>query len=137
MVSTAIEDYVRAVYILGERGKPFVSDVASYLGLTKASTSEMVKRLAEQGYLLHEPYSELKLTKKGKQLAEKLTYKHRTIELFLNRVLKLPKEKLHEEAHKLEHAFSDDSVRRMRRIVKNAKSCPHGQPIPSLKNSGA
>ncbi|MEK6967219.1 MAG: metal-dependent transcriptional regulator [Nanoarchaeota archaeon] len=134
MVSTAKEDYVRAVYLLQERGTPYLSDLAEYLDISKPSASEMAKNLVLQGFLSHEPYSELKLTADGIKLAEKLTYKHRIIEVFLKRVLKLSENKIHGEAHKLEHAFSDESVDRIKKLIHNPETCPHGQPILSPKS---
>lgn len=132
MVTTATEDYIRAIYVLEQRGKPYLTDVASYLKLSKASASEMVKSLGKQGFIDYKPYSSLKLSRKGKNLAEKLTYKHRIIEVFLAKVIKLPENKIHEEAHKLEHAFSDESISRIKAILGNPKTDPHGQPIPKV-----
>ncbi|HLD18686.1 MAG TPA: metal-dependent transcriptional regulator [Candidatus Nanoarchaeia archaeon] len=134
MVSVAKEDYVRAVYLLQTKGEPYLSDLAEYLNITKPSASEMSKKLTKQGYLLHQPYGELKLTAKGIKLAEKLTYKHRIIEVFLSQILNLQDNKIHNEAHKLEHAFSDESIERIRKLIKNPQTCPHGQPIHSPRS---
>ncbi len=132
MVTAAKEDYIRAIYVLRQKGTPYITDLAGYLKLSKASASEMIKNLTKQGYITHEPYSELKLSRKGEAIAEKLTYKHRLIEVFLTEVLKLPEAKVHDEAHKLEHAFSDEAIERIRSLLKNPNTCPHGQPIPKV-----
>ena len=126
------EDYLRALYILDEKGMELKSsEVASYLKVSKPSVSEMVRRLNEEGLVKAEPYSKLKFTKKGKKLAEQLTGKHRIIELFLIKILKRSDEHIHEEAHRLEHAFSDESIERMKGLLGNPKTDPHGKPIPN------
>jgi len=37
---------------------------------------------------------------------------------------------IHQEAHRLEHAFSDKSVEKIRKLLGNPKKDPHGKPIP-------
>jgi DtxR family transcriptional regulator, Mn-dependent transcriptional regulator len=125
------EDYLRALYILDERkGELKSRDVAEYLGVSKPSVSEMVRRLNDEGFITSSPYSKIKFTRKGKALAEQLTGKHRIIELFLKKILKRSDQDLHGEAHRLEHAFSDESIESMRGILGNPEVDPHGKPIP-------
>ena len=126
------EDYLRALYILSERKDELKSsDVADYLNVSKPSVSEMVRRLNGEGFIISHPYSKLLFTKKGKRLAEQLTSKHRIIELFLKKMLKRSDAQIHEEALRLEHAFSDESIQKMRGLLGNPKEDPHGKPIPS------
>lgn len=132
MTTQTREDYLRALYILDEeKGRLKSSDVAAYLQVSKPSVSEMVRRLTDEGLIKSAPYSKLGFTAKGKKIAARLTSKHRIIELFLKRVLKRSDAFIHEEAHRLEHAFSDESVQRLRKMLGNPKTDPHGKPIPS------
>ena len=125
------EDYLRALYVLHENHAQLKSsDVASYLGVSKPSVSEMVRRLNSEGLIRSAPYTKLQFTPKGKRIAEHLTSKHRIIELFLKQVLKRNDAQIHEEAHRLEHAFSDDSIEQMRKMLHNPLVDPHGKPIP-------
>lgn len=62
-----------------------------------------------------------------------MTYKHRIIEVFLNDVLKVPKNKIHEEAERLEHAVSDDVIKRLAKFLEHPTSDPHGSDIPKIK----
>ena len=39
---------------------------------------------------------------------------------------------IHEEAHRLEHAFSEESIAKLNSILNNPKYCPHGKPILGL-----
>ena len=91
----------------------------------------MAKELNRQGLIFYKKYSKLKFTAKGRRIAQKLTSKHRLLELFLNNVLKINSKNLHEEAHRLEHAFSDESITKLRKLLGNPKKDPHGKPIPN------
>ena len=131
MESASREDYLRAVYHLMEENNEVRSiDLADYLNVTKPSVSEMLKELSKEGLIGYKPYSKVKLTRKGHKIAQKLTSKHRIIERFLKDMLKANAKKIHEEAHRLEHAFSDDSIEKLRRLLGNPKEDPHGKPIP-------
>ena|SRR3989338_4737509 len=131
MESASREDYLRAVYHLMEENNEVRSiDLADYLNVTKPSVSEMLKELDKEGLIEHKKYSEVKLTGKGHKIARKLTSKHRIIERFLKDMLKIDKKKVHDEAHRLEHGFSDDSIGKLRKLLGNPKQDPHGKPIP-------
>jgi DtxR family Mn-dependent transcriptional regulator len=134
-ISNAREDYLRAIYILQlESGEASVTRIATRLGLSKSTVSERIKDLAEAGFVKADPYSAIVLTKTGEQLGEKLTYKHRVIEVFLNSVLNMPKSKVHAEAEKLEHAMSDEVIQRLAKFLNNPTTDPHGSEIPTIKN---
>lgn len=133
MVSHNKEDYLRAMYIIHEQKNQLKSiDISKYLIISKASVSQMLRELKNDKLITHNNYARIEFTAKGKRLASKLTYKHRIIEIFLLDMLKMPKEKIHEEANKLEHAFSDDAIRRLSRLLGKPKKDPHGKTIPKI-----
>jgi DtxR family Mn-dependent transcriptional regulator len=134
-VSATKEDYVRAIYLLQNSKKgATVTEIALRLSLRKSTVSERIKELAKDGLVTADPYAEISLTKKGVLLGEKMTYKHRIIEVFLNDVLKVSKNKIHEEAERLEHAVSDDVIKRLAKFLEHPTSDPHGSKIPKIKN---
>ena len=125
------EDYLRGLYILEEeKGKIKSIDLAHYLNVSKPSVSEMVQELNREGMISYKKYSTIKFTTKGRKIAQKLTSKHRLIEIFLKNMLKIKSNSVHQEAHRLEHAFSDESIAKLRKILGNPKKDPHGKPIP-------
>ena len=125
------EDYLRGLYILEEeKGQIKSIDLAHYLNVSKPSVSEMVHELQKEGFVLHRRYSKLQFTQKGRKIAQKLTSKHRLIESFLRNMLKISPKNVHHEAHRLEHASSDESIFKMRELLGNPKKDPHGKPIP-------
>lgn len=125
------EDYLRAVYVFEEKTGRAVHavELARDLGLAKSTVSERLRELAAEG-LIRASYSIVTLTSAGRTLARDLTFKHRIIEVFLHVVLKMPMSKIHDEAHRLEHAFSDDAIKRLAKLVGNPKKDPHGEEIP-------
>lgn len=128
------EDYLRAIYSLYEKKEENINsvDLADFLNISKAAVSKMLKKLSIERLIKMNPYSSLNFTKKGLKEAKKLTYKHRIIEVFLVDILKCEKNKYHNEAHKLEHAFSDKSIKKLAKFLKNPKICPDGKKIPKI-----
>ena len=127
MTTATREDYIRAIHKLGGNARSI--DVAASLGLAKSTVSERLKDLAKEKLVSYHPYSTVAFTPKGRRLGEKLTYKHRIIECFLHETLGFSATRVHEEAHKLEHAFSDESVRRLAKLLGNPQKDPHGRKI--------
>jgi len=134
MESISAEDYLRAIYTHYE--KQGVSsagirsvDVARFLGVSKPSVSEMAKKLAKKGFIMAKPYSNIFLTKKGLKEAKRLTHNYRVIEVFLSKALCYDLRKIRTEAHRLEHGFSQESIRRLDKFLNNPKVCPHGDKI--------
>jgi len=134
MITQNREDYLRAIFCLNEKGAETVKsiNIGEFLKVSKPAVSEMLKKLKEQEYIEMTPYSKITLTFKGFQAAKKITYKHRVIEVFLKETLNLKGNKLHEEAHKLEHSMSDEVAKRMANFLKNPKFCPCGDKIPNI-----
>ncbi|MEK6946465.1 MAG: metal-dependent transcriptional regulator [Nanoarchaeota archaeon] len=131
MLTKNEEDYLRAIYLMEERRSNAKSiDLADYLKVSKPSVSEMMQRLSGEGMISYKKYSGIKFTPKGRRIASKLTAKHRVIELFLKNVIKTNSAKIHQEADRLEHAFSDESVLKLRKLLGNPKKDPHGKLIP-------
>ncbi|AJF61002.1 TPA: metal-dependent transcriptional regulator [Candidatus Woesearchaeota archaeon] len=132
MESASREDYLREFYLMEEKNKePSITEIAEKLNIAKPSVTEMVKKLDKEGLATYEKYASPCLTKKGREIARKLTMKHRIIELFLTEVLKMDRKEIHDEAHRLEHAFSDKSIKKIREFLGNPKTDPHGEPIPN------
>lgn len=124
------EDYIRAIYLLQEAGEDAgVMSIAGRLNLSKSTVSERIKELTLAGLTISKPYSPISLTKEGLALGKKMTYKHRLIEVFLFQTLGLPEDKIHDEAERLEHAFSDEAIERLAVFLNHPTHDPHGSLI--------
>ena len=131
-MSISTDEYLEALYNLTRGSKPAsTSAISRRLNIAPASVTEMMHKLAGEGYVNYSPYQGVTLTPKGYRLAEKMTRKHRLLERFLHDVLKIGNDKVHKEACEMEHALSDETARAMCQTLKSPDSCPDdGQLIP-------
>lgn len=131
-LSRSAEDYLKAIYQLTERADDATTtDIAQRLGLTPPSVSGMIKRMAETGLLIHEPYRGVRLTPQGRRAALAVMRRHRMLETYLITKLGYDWSNVHEEAERLEHAVSDSLVERMAFALGFPEYDPHGAPIPT------
>lgn len=131
-MSDVVEDYLKTIYKLqSNMGKVPTSAIAGRLGVAPPSATSMITRLAELGLLRHDRYRGVELTEKGARAALEVIRHHRLWELFLSEALKVPLDRVHEEAERLEHLLSDDLEERMDQALGYPTVDPHGDPIPS------
>ncbi len=131
-LSRSAEDYLKAIYQLSEQGdSAATTGIAERLGLTPASVTGMMKRLAESGLVDHEPYHGARLTAEGRIAALAVVRRHRVIETYLITKLAYDWSTVHEEAERLEHAVSDELIERMAFALGQPRYDPHGAPIPT------
>lgn len=126
---------MRAIYREYEKSgqSPHAVLIADRMSVSKPAVSKMLKKLSERKLLKAQPYSKISLTAKGLKAAQNLTYKHRIIEVFLSDVLRVDKERVHDEAHVLEHAFSDTTIKKLAAFLNDPTVSPHGRKIPKPK----
>jgi Mn-dependent DtxR family transcriptional regulator len=125
------DEYLETMYEFHESeplGVVRTGDLAARLGVSPASATEMVQRLASRGLLEYLPYKGARLTPDGLVHGQKMKRRHRLAEVLLER---LPYEgNAHETACRLEHAIDDDMEVALSRLV-GADACdPSGRPIP-------
>lgn len=122
-------EYVAAIYELGEEGLGVIqARIADWLGVSRASVSEMIRKMEADG--LVKTGTEIVLTNEGRHLAEVVVRRHRLAERFLTEVLGLPWVKVHAEAEVWELAISDEVEAAMLEKLGQPTTCPHGNPIP-------
>jgi DtxR family transcriptional regulator, Mn-dependent transcriptional regulator len=132
-VSSAIEDYAKAIYALERRedGPVSTNAIAERLGVTAASASGMVKRLGEMGLVEHQPYRGVSLTDDGRRVALEVMRHHRLLELYLVKSLGVPWDPVHQEAEVLEHVLSEELEELIAAKLGDPTVDPHGDPIPT------
>ena len=125
------DEYLEALYEINER-KPGQlvrnGQIAEYLSVTPASATEMVQRLAKNGFVDYIPYKGVLLTEKGFKHGQVMKRRHRLAEVLLSRI---PFQgDVHETACRLEHAFNDDLEACISIILGNPEFDPSGREIP-------
>jgi DtxR family Mn-dependent transcriptional regulator len=135
-LSGPVEDYLKVIYdVERATGAAATNDIAQRLSVAPASVSGMIRRLAEQGLVSHEPYKGVRLTPSGRRAALRTLRRHRVIEAYLTRALDYPWDRVHDEAERLEHAASDELIDRMAAAIGEPEVDPHGAPIPTRDGS--
>jgi len=131
VLSESIQDYLKSVYKLqAAQGRVTIGAVAKDLGVSPASASSMVKKLAALDLLTHEPYGGAHLTEAGEKVALEVIRHHRLLELYLAETLGVHVDDVHAEADRLEHVISEELEARIDRALGFPTHDPHGDPIP-------
>jgi DtxR family transcriptional regulator, Mn-dependent transcriptional regulator len=131
-LSGPVEDYLKTIYDLERGAQPATTNgIALRLAISPASVSGMMRRLADQGLITHEPYRGVRLTEDGRRAALRTLRRHRILECYLTEVLGYPWDRVHEEAEQLEHTASEELIERMASALGDPSHDPHGAPIPS------
>jgi DtxR family Mn-dependent transcriptional regulator len=134
MPTSTVEDYLKRILVEEQAvaAGELISTgrIATALGVAPGTVTAMVKALSDGGLVIYEPYSGVRLTAAGRQLAAHVLRRHRIVELFLVQVLKMDWSEVHHEAESLEHAVSDRVLERMDEMLGHPQVDPHGDPIP-------
>lgn len=129
-MSESTEMYLLTIYKLNQQhGSAGNTQLANWLGVSTASITEMVKKLASRG-LVERKGRRLNLLPKGRAIALKVIRKHRLAERLLTDHLNIPWDHAHEQACRLEHILSDTVVNALEEFLGHPTTCPHGHPIP-------
>ena len=132
MITQTEENYIKAIYHLGQQGTETVSTnaIADSLNTKASSVTDMLKKLAEKNYADYIKYQGVILTKKGKKIAIGIIRKHRLWEVFLVEKLNFTWDEVHEVAEDLEHIQSEKLTDELDAFLEHPTHDPHGDPIP-------
>jgi DtxR family Mn-dependent transcriptional regulator len=132
MLTQAIQDYLKSIYKLRGAGDGVsTTAIAERMGVSAASATNMVKKLARLRLVEHTPYRGVVLTPGGEKVALEVIRHHRLLELYLSEMLGVSLDKVDEEAERLEHVLSEDLEERIAQTLGDPTHDPHGHPIPS------
>ena len=130
-LSRSQEDYLKIIwYMERDQIKPTVKSVADRRQVRPPSALAMFRQLSQMSLIDYDKTKGAQLSDVGDHLARKLIRKHRLVETFLEKVLQMDDQIVHEEAEKLEHVISDNLMYRIDSYLKFPEKDPHGSPIP-------
>jgi DtxR family Mn-dependent transcriptional regulator len=121
---------LKAIWRLGKDGGAHTGALAEALGVTAGTVTASVKRLADRGLALHQPYRSVELTPAGRRLAVAAIRRHRIVERFLSDMLGYPWNEADRLAPSFEHDLPDEVEERLWVALDRPATCPHGFPIP-------
>jgi DtxR family Mn-dependent transcriptional regulator len=105
-------------------------ELAQALSVSPGTVTGMLKTLSEADLATYAPYEGARLSAAGERLALMVLRRHRLLELFLARTLRMSWDEVHEEAEHMEHAASDNLIDRIDEFLGRPMVDPHGDPIP-------
>ena len=139
-LSMAMENYLLSIIRLQEQEtKVTAAQLSEHfkslpmgegLGTSLPSVSAMIRRMTREKLVSTSSDKEISLTGAGQREAESILRRHRLAERLAVDVLKVDLKRAHEEAHRLEHAFSPYLESRIVDILGYPTTCPFGHPIP-------
>ncbi|WP_178991102.1 metal-dependent transcriptional regulator [Winogradskyella schleiferi] len=132
MITLTEENYIKAIYHLGNNGKELVNTnaIAEVMRTKASSVTDMIKKLSEKNYAVYKKYQGVNLTPNGKQIAINIIRKHRLWEVFLVEKLNFQWDEVHVVAEQLEHIKSEKLIDQLDDFLEFPSHDPHGDPIP-------
>ncbi|MEN9019581.1 MAG: transcriptional regulator MntR [Verrucomicrobiales bacterium] len=122
--SVASEDYLEQILnLVTEKGYARVIDIATNLGISQASVSNMVQRLASEGLVTYEKYRGMALTPEGEKIAQAIIQRHEALSEFL-RLFGLDELDIHRDVEGMEHHVSSPTLRVFQVLVEELQRRP-------------
>jgi DtxR family Mn-dependent transcriptional regulator len=124
-LTPAMENYLKAIYNLDrEKRVVRVRDIAKMLGVRMPTVTSMLKTLSKRKLVDYEKYEYLELTDTGRSIGKKIHHRHCVLRSFLTDVLNIDDEIADDEACKMEHAVSTQTLDRFVAFMEFVQSCP-------------
>jgi DtxR family Mn-dependent transcriptional regulator len=133
-----VEDYLDHIYLMHQNGQRVIgARLAERIGTAMPTVTETLRRMAREGLVTLDEHKAISLTAKGQETAESLVRRHALAERLLTDVLGLSWAEAHAEAHKFEHIISPRVEARLKELLGDPDTCPHGNPIPGPGHGSA
>ncbi len=129
-ISEQMEEILEALWVAYEEKN---TDCLKLSWLREMPDTAMLKALLDRKIVERCGEGEVKMTKKGEQLASDAVRRHRLAERLLTDVLQVRKEMIHETACQFEHHLHKGIDQNVCTLLGHPKTCPHGRPIPPGK----
>jgi DtxR family Mn-dependent transcriptional regulator len=118
------EDCLEALYkIASESTQPVsLANLRGELRMSDAEIHAILDELEQEGHIRRVSAGTIELTDTGRALGEEVLRKHHTLESFLTEMLGMDANKASQEACRLEHDVSDETIDRLSMYIRDA--CP-------------
>ena len=112
------ENYLETILILSLKGEVRSIDIVNELEFSKPSVSVAMKNLREKGYIIIDEDGYIKLTAKGRKIADSMYERHIAISTWLM-YLGVDKKTAVQDACKMEHVMSEKSFMAIKNHIEN------------------
>ena len=124
-LTPVMEDYLEAIFDLNQNKKVVrVKDIARRMDVKMPTVSSMLKTLNDRGLVHYEKYEYIELTKSGTRVGKEMHRRHEVLNQFLTEILKVDAKVADEEACKMEHALSAETLDRLMDFMEFIQVCP-------------
>ena len=116
-LSQSFEDYLETIYILETQDQKIKSvTIAKMLNVSKPAVTKAMRELFGAKYIQKTPYSAIKLTTSGREIAKNVYHRHTVIRDFLINNLKIDLEIAEKDCCMIEHVISPETLRAMENL---------------------
>ena len=124
------EDYLKAIAEAASEGEPVIAaTLVRWLAVSPSAVTMALRRLKRDGLVDVAADGLVRLTSGGREIAERIRFRHHLIERMLSEMFGMEWYKVHDEAERLEHAVSSDFEARLVERLGSVGVCPHGNNI--------
>ena len=126
-LSSNMEDYLEAIVLLkNDKGVARVKDIGGMMSVKKPSVTGALSALAKGGFVVHERYGYVDLTRQGEKIAKAIQRRHDLLTKFLVEILNIDSQIAAEDACKMEHAISPQTLKKLTKFIEFVKTCSYG-----------
>ncbi len=120
-----MEDYLEAIFDLDKKKRVVrVKDIAKKMNVKMPTVSSMLKTLNDRGMINYEKYEYVEMTRSGANVGKEMRRRHEVLNKFLTEILKIDRIVADEEACKMEHALSPETLDSLTDFMAFIQSCP-------------
>ena len=124
-LTSVMEDYLEAIFDLGKEKKVVrVKDIAARLTVKMPTVTSMLKSLDDRGLVNYRKYEYVDLTPGGKRVGKEMRRRHSLLASFLTQILKIDPATADDEACKMEHSLSMETLERLTGFMDFIRNCP-------------
>jgi len=122
-LTSTMEDYLETIFDLDIDKKAIrVKDIAKRLNVKMPTVTSMLRVLSERGFINYEKYEFVELTDHGASIGKEMRRRHEVLLKFLTEVLKIEYGTANEEACKMEHTFSNETMESLTDFIEFLQS---------------
>lgn len=124
-LTSVMEDYLEAIFDLDQAQKVVrVKDIARRMGVKMPTVTSMLKTLDDRGLVQYRKYEYVDLTAAGRRVGKEMRRRHGLLANFLTEILKVDPATADEEACRMEHSLSIDTLERLTDFMDFVRDCP-------------
>jgi DtxR family transcriptional regulator, Mn-dependent transcriptional regulator len=130
-ISESSENYLETIFILDSEKKMVrVKEISQKMNVSMPSVHVALHLLEDQGFICHEHYGHVELTRKGRMTAQKIYGSHVQLVNFLTAVLGVSPDVAEQDACRIEHVISPQTLELMAKFSKNYSAA--GERLPAV-----